>query len=131
MCKYYYVCPRCGRCYKHYIPRQKTKCVFCDTVWHTRGAKGTRVAFSWTATFVCLAVVVAIVFFIARGLTGFGSSTEIVFDPDGPPFVRIGETQDAEAPESGDVPATSETSGEGGNGSANGETSENVGNAAE
>lgn len=94
MCKYYYVCPRCGRCYKHYIPRQKTKCVFCDTVWHTRGAKGTRVAFSWTATFVCLAVVVAIVFFIARGLTGFGSSTEIVFDPDGPPFVRIGETSE-------------------------------------
>lgn len=129
MCKYYYVCPRCGRCYKHYIPRRKAKCVFCDTVWHTRGAKGTRVAFSWTATFVCLAVIAAIVFFIARGLMGFGLSNGIVFDPDDPPFVRIGETQDAEAPESGDVPATSETSGE--VGSANDETSESVGNVAE
>lgn len=131
MCKYYYVCPRCGRRYKHYIPRRKTKCGFCGAVWHTRGAKGTQVAFSWTATLVCLAVVAAIVFFIARGLTGFGSSTGIVFDPDGPPFVRIDETQDAEAPESGDVSETFETSSEVGNGSANGETSENVGSAAE
>lgn len=71
MRKYYYVCPRCGRCYKRYIPRRKTKCGFCSTVWKTRGAKGTRSAFSWTATLATIAACVALIFFVGRELGVF------------------------------------------------------------
>lgn len=68
MRKYYYVCPRCGRCYKRYIPRRKAKCHFCSTVWKTRKAKGTRSAFSWTATLVCLLAIAALAYFGGRRL---------------------------------------------------------------
>lgn len=74
MRKYYYVCPRCGRCYKRFVPRRKMKCGFCLTVWKTRKAKGTRSAFSWTATFVFLAALVAVAFFLGRELGGWRSS---------------------------------------------------------
>ncbi len=66
MRKYYYVCPRCGRCYKRFIPRRKSKCGFCSTVWKTRGAKGTRSAFSWTATLTTILAIVAIAFLLGR-----------------------------------------------------------------
>lgn len=68
MRKYYYVCPRCGRCYKRYIPRRKMKCVFCATKWKTRKAKGTRSAFSWTATFGVLAALIVVAFLLGREL---------------------------------------------------------------
>lgn len=71
MRKYYYVCPRCGRCYKRYIPRRKAKCHFCSTVWKTRKAKGTRSAFSWTATLATIVALGAIVFFVGRELGVF------------------------------------------------------------
>ncbi|MBR2003855.1 MAG: hypothetical protein IKK39_13035 [Thermoguttaceae bacterium] len=77
MRKYYYVCPRCGRCYKRYIPRRKAKCGFCSTVWKTRGAKGTRSAFSWTATLVFLAAIVVVAFLIGREL-GVLSKSSVV-----------------------------------------------------
>lgn len=76
MRKYYYVCPRCGRCYKRYIPRRKAKCHFCSTVWKTRKAKGTRSAFSWTATLVCLLAIAALAYFGGRRL-GLLSTTPV------------------------------------------------------
>ncbi|MBQ9800454.1 MAG: hypothetical protein IJO40_11050 [Thermoguttaceae bacterium] len=68
MRKFYYICPRCGRCYKRYIPKRKMKCGFCSTVWKTRKAKGTRSAFSWTATLATIIALVAIAFFVGREL---------------------------------------------------------------
>ncbi len=44
------------------------KCGFCSTVWKTRKAKGTRSAFSWTATFVFLAALVVVAFGLGREL---------------------------------------------------------------
>ena len=74
MRKYYYVCPRCGRCYKRFIPRRKAKCGFCSTVWKTRGAKGTRSAFSWTATLALFLAIVAIAFLAGREFGVFSKS---------------------------------------------------------
>ena len=74
MRKYYYVCPRCGRCYRRFIPRRKTKCGFCSTVWKTRGAKGTRSAFSWTATLTTALAIIAIAFFAGREFGVFSKS---------------------------------------------------------
>ncbi|MBQ7814817.1 MAG: hypothetical protein IJ387_10040 [Thermoguttaceae bacterium] len=68
MRKYYYVCPRCGRCYNRYLPRRKMKCGFCSTAWKTRKAKGTRSAFSWTATLAFLAALVVVAFLLGREL---------------------------------------------------------------
>lgn len=80
MRKYYYVCPRCGRCYKRYIPRRKVKCGFCSTVWKTRKAKGTRSAFSWTATLTTLVALAALVFFVGRELGVFPKTPILVED---------------------------------------------------
>lgn len=44
------------------------KCGFCSTVWKTRKAKGTRSAFSWTATLAVLAAIVVGAFLIGREL---------------------------------------------------------------
>lgn len=44
------------------------KCGFCSTVWKTRKAKGTRSAFSWTATFVFLAACAGAAFWAGREL---------------------------------------------------------------
>lgn len=44
------------------------KCGFCSTAWKTRKAKGTRSAFSWTATFVFLAALVVVAFLLGREL---------------------------------------------------------------
>ena len=76
MRKYYYVCPRCGRCYKRYIPRRKTKCGFCSTVWKTRGAKGTRSAFSWTATLGTILAIAVAVFFVGREFGVFSNPSD-------------------------------------------------------
>lgn len=42
------------------------KCAFCSTVWKTRKAKGTRSAFSWTATFATIIALAAVSFFVGR-----------------------------------------------------------------
>lgn len=107
MRKFYYVCPRCGRCYKRYIPRRKAKCGFCSTVWKTRGAKGTRSAFSWTATLVFLAALAGGAFLTGREL-GVLSKLDVwsklddflgAFNPEEP---RVEETEFAPPTESGE-----------------------------
>lgn len=107
MRKFYYVCPRCGRCYKRYIPRRKAKCGFCSTVWKTRGAKGTRSAFSWTATLVFLAALAGGAFLTGREL-GVLSKLDVwsklddflgAFNPEEP---RVEETEFAPSTESGE-----------------------------
>lgn len=50
------------------------KCGFCSTVWKTRKAKGTRSAFSWTATLATIIALVAIAFFVGRELGVWRSS---------------------------------------------------------
>ncbi len=79
MFKFYYVCPRCGRVYKRYIPRRKAKCAFCSTVWKTRKAKGTRAAFSWGATLAAILALAAICYLVGRGVGGFNSTDRSVF----------------------------------------------------
>ena len=81
MRKYYYVCPRCGRCYKRFIPRRKTKCGFCSTVWKTRGAKGTRSSFSWTATLALFLAIIALAFFAGREFGVFSKSPKLAEEP--------------------------------------------------
>ncbi len=78
MRKYYYICPRCGRCYKRYIPRRKAKCRFCSTVWKTRKAKGTRSAFSWTATLTTVLALALVAFFVGRELGVFTKTPPVV-----------------------------------------------------
>jgi len=50
------------------------KCGFCSTAWKTRKAKGTRSAFSWTATFFCLAAIIVVAFWLGRELGVLRSS---------------------------------------------------------
>ena len=52
------------------------KCGFCSTVWKTRKAKGTRSAFSWTATLATIIALAAIAFFVGRELGVFSKSSE-------------------------------------------------------
>ncbi|MBR5243560.1 MAG: hypothetical protein IKW13_04925 [Thermoguttaceae bacterium] len=124
MRKYYYVCPRCGRCYKRYIPRRKAKCAFCSTVWKTRKAKGTRSAFSWTATLTTILGVLAIAFLAGREFGAFSKTpkiekthsweTELETAPESvedAANVESGETSGAtETLESGETSGSTETS---------------------
>ena len=52
------------------------KCGFCSTVWKTRKAKGTRSAFSWTATLATIIALAAIAFFVGREFGVFSKSSE-------------------------------------------------------
>ncbi|MBR4834189.1 MAG: hypothetical protein IKU86_07650 [Thermoguttaceae bacterium] len=113
MRKYYYVCPRCGRCYKRYIPRRKAKCAFCSTVWKTRKAKGTRSAFSWGATLTTILVVAALCFFIGRELGKFGSNDGPVFDSNVSTTAEVSETaEEIESSENVENTETLETTRE-------------------
>lgn len=42
------------------------KCGFCSTGWKTRKAKGTRSAFSWTATLATIIALAVVSFFVGR-----------------------------------------------------------------
>ena len=54
------------------------KCGFCSTVWKTRKAKGTRSAFSWTATLATIIALAAIAFLVGRELGVFSKSSDAV-----------------------------------------------------
>lgn len=47
-------------------------------MWKTRGAKGTRSAFSWTATLATFLAIVAIAFFAGRQFGVFSKSSDAV-----------------------------------------------------
>lgn len=108
------------------------KCGFCSTVWKTRKAKGTRSAFSWTATFVFLAALVVVAFLLGRELgvlsktgvfpesvdveesrleeTEFTPSTESVEDASNGEILETSEQ--TESLEIGETPETSEDAAE-------------------
>jgi len=77
------------------------KCGFCSTVWKTRKAKGTRSAFSWTATLVFLAALAGGAFLLGRELGVLSKSGDFPVAVDRAES-RLGETEVAFSPESVD-----------------------------
>lgn len=71
------------------------KCGFCSTGWKTRKAKGTRSAFSWTATFVCLAALIVVAFLLGREL-GVLQSSQVKPTPGESTNVSTDYSEDAE-----------------------------------
>ncbi len=77
------------------------KCGFCSTVWKTRKAKGTRSAFSWTATLVFLAALAGGAFLLGRELGVLSKSGDFPVAVDRAES-RLGETEVALSSESVD-----------------------------
>ncbi len=95
------------------------KCAFCSTVWKTRKAKGTRSAFSWTATLAAIIALAVVSFFVGREF-GFLSKTPSFVDELQPretglepltesdEYVKNAESANDESASDGEIVETSE-----------------------